>query len=73
MPRNSRAVFPRRAGGTPPLHHNAAPERNDSIRDLDATALRLLGLKHTWLTYRFQLLEYRFTDLHGEIVLGVLF
>ena len=48
-------------------------QRNDSIRDLDATALRLLGLKHTWLTYRFQLLEYRFTDLHGEIVLGVLF
>jgi hypothetical protein len=42
------------------------------IHDLNATALHLLGLEHTRLTYRFQGRDYRLTDIHGDIVKGVL-
>jgi len=42
------------------------------IHDLNATALHLLGLDHKKLTYRFQGRDYRLTDMHGEIVKGVL-
>jgi hypothetical protein len=42
------------------------------IHDLNATALHLLGLDHTRLTYRFQGRDYRLTDVHGEVVKGVL-
>jgi hypothetical protein len=42
------------------------------IHDLNATALHLLGLDHTRLTYRFQGRDYRLTDVHGEIVKGIL-
>lgn len=42
------------------------------IHDLNATALHLLGLDHKRLTYRFQGRDYRLTDIHGEIVKGVL-
>jgi uncharacterized protein (DUF1501 family) len=42
------------------------------IHDLNATALHLLGLEHTRLTYRFQGRDYRLTDIHGEVVPGVL-
>ena len=42
------------------------------IHDLNATALHLLGLDHTRLTYRFQGRDYRLTDVHGEVVKGLL-
>ncbi len=42
------------------------------IHDLNATALYLLGLDHTRLTFRFQGRDYRLTDVHGELVKGVL-
>lgn len=42
------------------------------IHDLNATILHLLGIDHTQLTYRFQGRDYRLTDVHGEIVRGVL-
>jgi arylsulfatase A-like enzyme len=42
------------------------------VHDLNATALHLLGLDHTRLTYRFQGRDYRLTDVHGEVVKGVL-
>jgi hypothetical protein len=42
------------------------------IHDLNATALHLLGLEHTRLTYRFQGRDYRLTDIHGEVVRNVL-
>ncbi len=42
------------------------------IHDLNATALHLLGLDHTRLTWRFQGRDYRLTDVHGELVNGVL-
>ncbi len=42
------------------------------IHDLNATALHLLGIDHLKLTYRFQGRDYRLTDVHGEVVGGVL-
>lgn len=38
------------------------------IHDLNATAMHLLGLDHTRLTYRFQGRDYRLTDIHGKII-----
>jgi hypothetical protein len=34
--------------------------------------LHLLGIDHTRLTYRFQGRQFRLTDVHGEIVQGIL-
>ena len=42
------------------------------IHDLNATILHCLGLDHTRLTYRFQGRDYRLTDVHGEVVRGIL-
>jgi len=42
------------------------------IHDLNATLLHLLGIDHRRLTYRFQGRHYRLTDVHGEIVQGIL-
>ncbi len=42
------------------------------IHDLQATALHLLGMNHEKLTYHFQGRDFRLTDVHGEIVKGVL-
>jgi hypothetical protein len=42
------------------------------VHDLNATLLHLLGLDHTRLTYRFQGRDYRLTDVHGEVVRGIL-
>jgi arylsulfatase A-like enzyme len=42
------------------------------IHDLNATAMHLLGLDHTQLTYRFQGRDYRLTDIHGSVVRPIL-
>jgi len=42
------------------------------VHDLQATILHQLGLDHTRLTYRFQGRDYRLTDVHGEVVQGIL-
>lgn len=42
------------------------------VHDLQATILHLLGLDHTKLTYRFQGRDFRLTDVHGEVVKGML-
>jgi len=42
------------------------------IHDLNATAMHLLGIDHRQLTYRFQGRDYRLTDVHGNVVRGVL-
>ena len=41
-------------------------------KDLAATMLHLLGVDHEQLTYRFQGRRYRLTDVHGEVLEGVL-
>jgi Protein of unknown function (DUF1501) len=38
------------------------------VHDLNATVLRLLGLDHEKLTFKYQGREFRLTDVHGEIV-----
>lgn len=42
------------------------------VHDLNATILHLMGVDHTKLTYRYQGRDFRLTDIHGEIVHGVL-
>lgn len=42
------------------------------VHDLHATLLHLLGFDHTRLTYRFQGRDYRLTDIHGNLVQGIL-
>jgi hypothetical protein len=42
------------------------------IHDLNATILHCLGVDHEKLTYRFQGRDFRLTDIHGEVVKGIL-
>jgi hypothetical protein len=49
-----------------------AVENKVHVHDLHATMLHLLGLDHTRLTYPFNGREMRLTDVHGEIVTGIL-
>jgi hypothetical protein len=41
------------------------------VHDLHATIMHLLGFDHTKLTYRFQGRDFRLTDVHGEVVPGI--
>jgi len=40
--------------------------------DVHATLLQLLGLEHTKLTYRHNGVDRRLTDVHGEVIPGIL-
>lgn len=42
------------------------------FHDLHATMLHLLGLDHLRLTYRYAGRDFRLTDVHGEVVEGIL-
>jgi hypothetical protein len=42
------------------------------LHDLHATILHLLGLDHKRLTYRYAGRDFRLTDVHGEVVPGIL-
>lgn len=42
------------------------------VHDLHATILDLMGIDHLRLTFRFQGRDYRLTDVHGEVVKGIL-
>jgi hypothetical protein len=39
---------------------------------LQATILRLLGIDHTQLTFKYQGRHYRLTDVHGHVVNEIL-
>jgi len=43
-----------------------------SVHDLQATILNQLGLDHKRLTYRHAGRDYRLTDVHGEVIRGIL-
>ena len=43
-----------------------------SVHDMHATMMRLLGVEHTKLTYRFQGRDYRLTDVFGKTIRGIL-
>ena len=49
-----------------------AVENRVHVHDLHATMLRLLGLDHKRLTYRYAGRDFRLTDVHGRIVDEVL-
>jgi hypothetical protein len=42
------------------------------VHDLNATMLHCLGINHQRLTYRFQGRDFRLTDVHGNVVGGLL-
>jgi hypothetical protein len=58
-------------GATDELGYHVA-ENKVHVHDLQATMLHCLGLEHTKLTYKFQGRDYRLTDVHGEVVKGLL-
>jgi hypothetical protein len=58
-------------GETDDLGYHVAKDKVH-VHDLQATILHLLGLEHTKLTYKFQGRDYRLTDVHGEVVHGIL-
>jgi hypothetical protein len=41
------------------------------VHDHQATILSLLGIDHKRLTFRYQGRQYRLTDIHGEVVEGI--
>jgi uncharacterized protein (DUF1501 family) len=42
------------------------------VHDLHATMLYLSGIDHKRLTYRFQGRDFRLTDVHGNLIKGVI-
>ena len=42
------------------------------VNDLHATALHLLGVDHTRLTYRYQGRDFRLTDVRGKVLREIL-
>ena len=58
-------------GATDDLGFNIA-ENPVHVHDLNATILHLLGFDHTQLTFRSQGRDFRLTDVHGEVVKGIL-
>ena len=58
-------------GQTDDFCYNVA-ENPVHIHDFNATILHCLGLNHEKLTYRFQGRDFRVTDIHGEVIKGLL-
>ncbi len=58
-------------GSTDDLGYNAV-ENVVTVHDLHATLLHQLGIDHKRLTFRFQGRDFRLTDVHGEVVKGIL-
>lgn len=42
------------------------------VHDMQATILHLCGIRHEALTYRYQGRQFRLTDVHGNVVKGIL-
>ncbi|NND99629.1 MAG: DUF1501 domain-containing protein [Pirellulaceae bacterium] len=49
-----------------------AVENRVHVHDLHATVLHLMGIDHTRLTFRYSGRDYRLTDVHGNVVDGLL-
>jgi len=58
-------------GNTDELGFNVT-ENPVHVHDLHATLLHLLGFDHTKLTYRSQGRDFRLTDVHGNLVKGII-
>ncbi len=48
------------------------PDEHVHVHDLNATILHLMGIDHLRLTYPYQGRDFRLTDIHGEVVKGIL-
>ncbi|MBX3418068.1 MAG: DUF1501 domain-containing protein [Pirellulaceae bacterium] len=42
------------------------------VHDMQATLLHLCGIDHTRLTFRYQGRQYRLTDVHGDVIRGLI-
>lgn len=58
-------------GATDEFGYKAAVDKVH-LHDLNATVLHLMGLDHTKLTYFYSGRHFRLTDVHGDVVKGVL-
>jgi len=58
-------------GQTDDFGHNVVADGVD-VHDFQATMLKLLGIDHEKLTYKFQGRYFRLTDVSGKIVPGIL-
>jgi hypothetical protein len=58
-------------GTTDDFAYNVATD-GVHVHDLQATILHLQGIDHKKLTFKFQGRHYRLTDVHGEVVKGLL-
>ncbi|MCA9121581.1 MAG: DUF1501 domain-containing protein [Planctomycetaceae bacterium] len=58
-------------GNTDEFGMNAVEDRIH-VHDLHATILHLLGVDHKRLTYRYSGRDFRLTDVHGEVVDGII-
>ena len=58
-------------GETDEFGYNAVVDRV-SAHDVNATALRLLGIDHKKLTYKFQGRNFRLTDLEGNVITKII-
>lgn len=58
-------------GATDEFGHRAVADPVH-MHDLHATILHLMGLDHERVTYRHDGRDYRLTDVHGEVVKGIL-
>lgn len=58
-------------GQTDELGYNAA-ENPVHVHDLNATILNQLGIDHTRLTFKHLGRNFRLTDVHGEVIRGIL-
>ena len=58
-------------GSTDEFGHKAV-ENKVHMHDLHATLLYLLGLDHEQLTYRYAGLDFRLTNIHGNVVKDIL-
>jgi len=54
--------------GYKPLNRNSPT----TVYDIHATILHLLGIDHTQLTFRHNGVDRRLTDVHGEVIRGLL-
>ncbi len=66
-------------GGCKPGEYGASDElgfqvaeNKVHVHDLQATIMHLLGFDHLRLTFRFQGRDYRLTDVHGDVVRGLI-
>ena len=60
-------------GGTDDYCYNlTTPEQKVHVHDLNATILHLMGIDHLRLTFPYQGRDFRLTDVHGEVVKGLL-